>query len=871
MVAAVVQAAEVAAPAVEAVAPAAEVAVPAVAAEVVAAGKAQKRHPPRTEINDMRRSILLSSLAALSVCLGATGPASATSDVPLLRALGVSTDDSARLDPEQRASRRYAIVIGNNDYESVNDLENAESDAKAMARFLRGHGFRVFERYNLDKRGFEDLFSKVLVDVDQDSEILFYYAGHGMQMGRRNYLMPVDAELKSPYDAPFETVTLDSVLSILAARSRMQLVILDSCRDNPFADTKQMTGMDSRLFESQDGFETVSAPFNTFLAYSTSPGEVALDGTEGNSVFTGAFVKMASARPQDNIARILSDVRREVYEQTKGQQVPWDSSTLVEPFQFSVDSDGEAALTGTSGGGTGRPRSVYFITRPTHKVRQRPITEESGDVQLAFSAPLERHIALGSGLYDPAVISDADSVTVLGDMSRGHLMIDGPQPSDYTGSALGKGQVNKLYYEYQPSQRAAAATIDAHRVRERFTLRTGDVERTVEMTLEPNECDYQAGDWLDPNGVGIARYPNELDPDVALAACTEALEKSPRVGRFHYQQGRALQALLRFDEAKAAYERARDLDHIRAWYALGDLEAEGDAISGGKSNTAVSDEALRLFGTGVKLGDPYAYYALGKQLLRHTDNDVLEQEGFKLLNRALELGHTFAMNELGYHFLAKDTDHFDPERALRYLRESAARGDIYGYNNLGLVYERGAGTVVADPKAAYDWYVKAAEGGHPFAAVSVGRLYFSGDLAGGADAAKAIDWYDEGLSRGVGWGGANASWIIANRQPEGYTPGDAAVRAAKAATLRDPEAAQQARAVLDALPLRAKDAGVQMLLNDLGQQITVDGVVGPKTRAAIEPFASTDAERASLNDPTERLLTLARAYWKRTKFRIDLY
>jgi len=273
---------------------------------------------------------LATSFAALSICLGAAlaTPVSAASDVPLLRALGVPVEDIGGLKSERETSRRYAIVVGNDDYQTVNDLKNAGSDARAMASFLRGHGFRVFERYNLDKRGFEELFSKVLVDVDHDSEVLFYFAGHGMQMGRRNYLMPVDAALKSPYDAPFETVTLDSVLSILAARSRKQLVILDSCRDNPYASAKQMTGLDSRLFESQKGFETVSAPFNSFLAYSTSPGQVALDGEGNNSVFTGAFVKVASATPQNDISKILSDVRREVYAQTNGQQVPWDSSTL---------------------------------------------------------------------------------------------------------------------------------------------------------------------------------------------------------------------------------------------------------------------------------------------------------------------------------------------------------------------------------------------------------------------------------------------------------------------------------------------------------------------------------------------------------------
>ncbi len=821
----------------------------------------------------MPSTSLATSISALSICFSAffTSAVGATSDVPLLRALGVPVEDVGGLSSKAEVSRRYAVVIGNDDYKSVDGLKNAGSDARAMASFLRRHGFRVFERYNLDKRGFEELFSKVLVDVDRDSEILFYFAGHGMQMGRRNYLMPVDAALKSPYDAPFETVTLDSVLSILAARSRKQLVILDSCRDNPYASAKQMTGLDSRLFESRKGFETVSAPFNSFLAYSTSPGQVALDGEGDNSIFTGAFVEIASATPQDNISDILSDVRRAVYSQTNGQQVPWDSSTLIEPFHFSSSAEGTSPTSKTRNGGSGRPRSVYFITRPTHEVTQRPVPTEAEGIQLAFAAPLEKHIALGSGIYNPKVINDAHSVSISGEFSQGHLMVDGPQPEDYVGAKLAKNQLNKLYYEFQPTQRAAGESIDDHRVSERFTIQTNDTERVVEMTLEPNACDYQAGDWLDPDGVGIARYANELEPDVALSACSAAIQDSPQVGRFHYQQGRALKALRRFDEAKAAFERARDRDHIRAWHALGSLVGDADAAAGGKTNTAVSDEALRLYGHGVKLGDPYAYHALGKQLLRHSKNETLEQEGFKLLTRSLELGHTFAMNELGFYFLQRDTKHFDPERGIRYLRESAARDDIYGFHNLGRTYENGAGDIAADSGTAFEWYLKAADGGHPYAPVDIGRMYFKGEVAGGANAKKAIEWYDRGLERGIGWGGANASWIIANKKPSGYTLGDAAIRAAKAATLRDADAAKSAREVLESLPNRAKNTAVQTLLNDLGESVTVDGLIGPQTIAAIEALTTTDEERATLNDPDARLLTLARTYWKQTKFRIDLF
>jgi uncharacterized caspase-like protein len=190
-------------------------------------------------------------------------------------------------------SARYAVVLGNGDYAHVPGLANAKADAQAMAAFLRGRGFEVIERYDLDKRGFESLMRRILVTVRSDSELLFYYAGHGIQIGRRNYLLPVDAKLASAYDVHFETVTLDSIVAFLSARSRKRVVILASCRDNPFADARLMTEVDPTLFEARDGFNPMTAPVNTLIAYATSPGRVAYDGGGDNSPFTEALLRLA--------------------------------------------------------------------------------------------------------------------------------------------------------------------------------------------------------------------------------------------------------------------------------------------------------------------------------------------------------------------------------------------------------------------------------------------------------------------------------------------------------------------------------------------------------------------------------------------------
>lgn len=808
----------------------------------------------------MRR--LLSIPVAVAALLAATAAHSdevETRDWLKMRSLDGTASVAVRLDLDRAASRRFAVVIGNDTYLNASSLENAAADARAMAAVLREQGFQVVERYNLDKRGFEDLMRLLLFELGPDSEVLFFFAGHGIQIGRRNYLLPTDAALKTPYDTPFETVTLDSIVRILGARTRRQLVILDSCRNNPFVDSRLMTEIDSTLFETGNGFSAMSAPVNSLIAYSTSPGALALDGEDANSPFTAALVRRVTTAPDQTMRAILSDVRREVYHKTEGRQVPWESSTLVEPFVFDVAANLPLPPTtspetrGMQVIGAGEARAVTIDGDPTVIV------------------PLDRRIALGPIIARTLGLDANARISIDQKLEHGALVLSGTGSVDYRGETDTVEKLDGLIYEYLPQQRPAKGNIADYTVAERITVnREGGEAITLTLQMEADPCDFEAGDWLDPEGIGLTRYPNEIDVDRAATACRLAVERYPDTGRFHYQLGRALQAKLDYSGAREVFTRASELGHTRAWHALGDLEAEADSIEGGQVNAAVSAKAMEFYARGVEKGDPYAYHALGKQLLRFGKTDVARRYGFELLGQALELGHTFSMNELGYYFLDKDSDHYEPERGLRYLRESARRNDIYGYNNLGLVYDRGMGGVEADPQEALKWYTLAADGGHPYAPVNIGRMYFNGRFGGGANATEAIRWYDEGLARGTAWGGANAAWIIANKRPAGFTLADAALRAAKTAVLRDEKPAVQAMAILDSLDARALDAASQLIIRDFDPAQVIDGKIGPKTRAAIDQLAQKHGFEPPPDDPKARLLKLARIYWRLNGVRIDL-
>jgi hypothetical protein len=178
----------------------------------------------------MSRQVTISRLAAclLSVSALASGAAMAQSGIALERLIQGSADSTPlrSIDITTRASNRYAIVIGNSDYSAVPDLPNAHADARVMAQFFKAQGYDVKYHEDITKRGFEDVLRRVLFDVNDDTEVVVFFAGHGFQIGSENYLVPVDADLDTIYDVPFEAVSLGSLVGIVGARARLQVVIL---------------------------------------------------------------------------------------------------------------------------------------------------------------------------------------------------------------------------------------------------------------------------------------------------------------------------------------------------------------------------------------------------------------------------------------------------------------------------------------------------------------------------------------------------------------------------------------------------------------------------------------------------------------------
>ena len=229
------------------------------------------------------------------------------------------------------AENRLALVIGQSAYKSVPALPNPANDARAMSQMLTDAGFAVTTASDLSQdemRARISDFAGQVAAKGADSVALVFYAGHGLQIDGENFLVPVDVDPKREADIPIQAVRLNDILNTLTSvPSRMRIVLLDACRNNPFPDLSKTTGHGLAIVDAK-----VGAP-GTFVSFSTSPGAEAEDGSGANSPYTTALLA-AAKEPGIPIEDTFKRVRLAVNKATDGRQTPWDSSSLTDDFRF---------------------------------------------------------------------------------------------------------------------------------------------------------------------------------------------------------------------------------------------------------------------------------------------------------------------------------------------------------------------------------------------------------------------------------------------------------------------------------------------------------------------------------------------------------
>jgi len=251
------------------------------------------------------------------------------------RATGAPTAPVTAPAAAYSGEKRVALVIGNADYEHYPKLKNPANDALDVAQRLRELGFEVVERSDLTSRQIGSTLREFRVKLEGATVALVYVAGHGMQIKGENYFPGVDADIAGEEDIPNQSLALRQLLDLLGdARTQLNLLFLDACRDNPFA---AGTRSGSR------GLARVEAPSGTLISYATRPGSVARDGDGRNGLYTAQLLQQMAVAADLPIETVLKRVVSGVKQGSEGLQEPWWEGSIEGNFCFAACREADSA------------------------------------------------------------------------------------------------------------------------------------------------------------------------------------------------------------------------------------------------------------------------------------------------------------------------------------------------------------------------------------------------------------------------------------------------------------------------------------------------------------------------------------------------
>jgi TPR repeat protein len=243
------------------------------------------------------------------------------------------------LGPAGAAGTRLALVLGNSKYQNAPELANPANDAQDLAKELRQIGFDVIEQHDASREAMAKAVHDFADKLPGAQVALFFYAGHGLQMNGENYLVPVDANVDTASDVRFNTINLTDIQAEMDGNGRTSIIMLDACRDNPFADKLAQGTRGIRIPHGLG--RTEASAQGSLVVYSTQPNNVAQDGTGRNSPFTAALLKHVTT-PGLEVRQMISRVRGDVLAATDQKQTPWDSSSLVGDVYLASGPDAPA-------------------------------------------------------------------------------------------------------------------------------------------------------------------------------------------------------------------------------------------------------------------------------------------------------------------------------------------------------------------------------------------------------------------------------------------------------------------------------------------------------------------------------------------------
>ncbi|WP_232520751.1 caspase family protein [Rhodobacter sp. CZR27] len=672
---------------------------------------------------------------------------------------------------------RVAMVIGNSAYSSVPALPNPARDAELIAEKLWQAGFEVIETIDADRETMLADLATFRSRLRPGSEALFYYAGHGVQIGGRNYLLPVSVAPSSVEELKLQSVDAQIFVDVMAqSGARLNLVLLDACRNNPFT---SITAEASRVIEtraisiggtreqvsrgladlsqaSSGGLaEMTAGGAEALISFATAPGAVAFDGSGRHSPYTDALARNID-EPGLEIVDLFRRVRGMVREATAGEQIAWTTSTLESRFYFRPpQGDLRQTTTGmttdsdTLGGLPPRrvvDRTFWRAIREANRldaftayVRTMP--------DGAFVDDARARIRELGGDPEAIVVSDtslpATRGLVLAPASAREEIaasLDRPVPA----LPIGTGSAP---LEVAPRQGAWVHVGEAPRLGELSAGGTGLSAGSVRWMAEGERFDYlpavgsnggtdgfRAETLLD----GGTTEPLAAEVEVYVDAC-DMLAGNPYDSQRVTAGTRQFILDRNFDAAIAVCEIAveKHPEIVRFWAQLA------------RSYRAAGryDEALHWQQKAVDAGHVSAMVYLGQMYL---DAQAVPRDPARaraLFEEAAAKGETAAFTALAWIWRAGVGVPQDHARALDYYRQGAARGNDWAMANIAEFHQKGLG-IPRDPAEAVRWYTAAAKSGELTAQTRLARMYQTGDGIP-RDYDEARFWFETAAGRGV--------------------------------------------------------------------------------------------------------------------------
>lgn len=641
---------------------------------------------------------------------------------------------------------RVALVIGNSAYAAA-PLLNPANDARAMGDTLRGLGFSVIELRDGSKGQMADAINQLRDRLKGRQGIgMLYYAGHGVQVDLRNYMVPVDARLRSSADVPAQSVDVGQVIDAFKlAGNRMNIVVLDACRDNPFGGAT--TGR---------GLAPLDAPSGTFLAYATAPGNVAEDGDakSGNGLYT-QYLLLELKKPMARIEDVFKRVRFAVRKASAGRQIPWESTSLEEDFQFN---DGR----------------VVAVAKPAADILLAAFNQEQQDWGRIKDSRNADDFYAFLARYPSGPIAEAANAK-LDELVASNLVVQGAGadrkdvPYSVARYRLGDEFEVRIASNTSSSfnQTGVVRSVrDGKVLVELKAAATGPVPMRMLYDPQggfvgmPDIFTHTPASYLAPSGllqVGQA-WKTGYEQEYLNKALTDALGKTVAVGQ----------------DRVVARERvsvpAGTFDAFR-------IESESTSVS--------KNMTLRI--TATRWVVP--------ELPEPVKSETVTTEGmFKTIRATRELvrytraAESADVQRVSLDQASRDAQARDNQRqAWTVLMSRAQAGDAAAMADVAKRFEEGRGMAV-DFTQAVEWYRKSAQAGRPAGMGGLGAMYYNAKT-GAKDAVLAGQWWRKGAQAGDGR--SMAGLAILYEAGEGGMPKDAALSIdwlGKAVATGDPRA-----------------------------------------------------------------------------------